>query len=149
MESQAHAAGTVLVVDDNLRLLAFIADALQELGDFRVVTAANGARGLELFYDVQPDCMVIDVKMPGLDGYQLVRALRGDPTSAATALIILTAMTQEKDRMAGMLSGADQYLLKPVDPLDLVAAISRAVTMSADERRHRIRALAEGSPGEN
>jgi DNA-binding response OmpR family regulator len=149
MESQAHAAGTVLVVDDNPRLLAFIADALQELGDFRVVTAANGARGLELFYDVQPDCMVIDVKMPGLDGYQLVRALRGDPTSAATALIILTAMTQEKDRMAGMLSGADQYLLKPVDPLDLVAAISRAVTMSADERRHRIRALAEGSPGEN
>ncbi|HEU5441219.1 MAG TPA: response regulator [Ktedonobacterales bacterium] len=149
MESQAHAAGTVLVVDDNPRLLAFIADALQELGDFRVVTAANGARGLELFYDVQPDCMVIDVKMPGLDGYQLVRALRGDPTSAATALIILTAMTQEKDRMAGMLSGADQYLLKPVDPLDLVAAISRAVAMSADERRHRIRTLAEESPGEH
>ena len=148
MESQAHAAGTVLVVDDNPRLLAFIADALQELGDFRVVTAANGARGLELFYDVQPDCMVIDVKMPGLDGYQLVRALRGDPTSAATALIILTAMTQEKDRLAGMLSGADQYLLKPVDPLDLVAAISRAVAMSADERRHRIRTLAEESPGE-
>lgn len=149
MESQAHAAGTVLVVDDNPRLLAFIADALQELGDFRVVTAADGARGLELFYEVQPDCMVIDVKMPRLDGYQLVRALRGDPTSAATALIILSAMAQDKDRLAGMLSGADQYLLKPVDPLDLVAAISRALATNADERRRRMRALAGDGSAES
>lgn len=145
----AHAAGTVLVVDDNPRLLAFIADALQELGDFRVVTAADGVRGLELYYEVQPDCMVIDVKMPGLDGYQLIRALRGDPTSAVTALIILSAMNQDKDYLAGMLSGADQYLLKPVGPLDLVAAISRAVAISANERRQRMRALAEDPPAES
>jgi CheY-like chemotaxis protein len=137
---------TVLVVDDNPELLNLIAESLSLLGKFTVVTAVNGVEGLEKFYEVRPHCMVIDVKMPGLDGYQLVRALRGDPESADTPLVILTAMAQDKDRFMGMASGADQYLLKPIKPQVLVAAIQRAVTISADIRDEAIRRLAEQPP---
>ena len=134
---------TVLVVDDNPELLNLISESLIMLGQYTVVTAVNGVEGLEKFYEVHPDCMIIDVKMPGLDGYQLVRALRGDPESADTPLVILTAMAQDKDRFAGLASGVDQYLLKPIKPQVLVAAIQRAVKITAETRSQALQRLAE------
>ena len=132
---------TVLVVDDDPELLQLLTDGLELLGNFRVVQAANGAEGLERFFQVRPDCMIIDVKMSGLDGYQLVRALRGDPDSASTPLIMLTALAQEKNQFAGLALGADQYLIKPVAPRELVEAVQRAVTMSEQERSRRLQSL--------
>jgi DNA-binding response OmpR family regulator len=137
---------TVLIVDDNPALLDLINESLTMIGGFTVFTATNGVEGLERFYAVRPDCMVIDVKMPQLDGYQLVRILRGDPESASTPLVILTAMVQDKDRFAGLASGADQYLLKPTKPRELVEAIGRAIAMSADTRAQALRRLAEAPP---
>jgi DNA-binding response OmpR family regulator len=131
----------VLIVDDNPQLVGFIADALQELGDFQVATATDGAQGLERYYVVRPDCMVIDVRMPGLDGYQLVRALRGDAETAHVPLILLTALAQDMDRFAGLVSGADDYLVKPVKPQDLIAAIERAIALGEEARRQRMRQL--------
>jgi DNA-binding response OmpR family regulator len=144
MSSTAKTTGTVLVVDDNPHLLEYIIDALEELGTFHVETAGDGATDLERYFEVRPDCMVIDIKMPGLDGYQLVRALRGDPDSATTALIILTALPQDADRLAGLLSGADQYLVKPVKPQELVAAIEQAIRVSQDERARRWQRVLDG-----
>jgi len=144
MSSTAKTTGTVLVVDDNPHLLEYIIDALEELGTFHVETAGDGATGLDRYFEVRPDCMVIDIKMPGLDGYQLVRALRGDPDSATTALIILTALPQDADRLAGLLSGADQYLVKPVKPQELVAAIEQAIRVSQDERARRWQRVLDG-----
>lgn len=97
-----EAAYTVLIVDDNPLLLEFMQDVLQEMGDFNVVTASNGIEGLEQFYQARPDCAVIDVKMPGLTGYQLVRALRGDPETAQTPLVLLTALAQDSEQFAGL-----------------------------------------------
>jgi CheY-like chemotaxis protein len=131
----------VLVVDDNADLRGLVAESLRKLGQFTVVTAEDGAQGLERYFDVHPACVVIDVKMPGLDGYQLVRALRGDPASRATPLVILSAMVQEKDRLAGFLSGADEYLVKPVSPLELVRTIERAVGLTQEDRRSRLQGL--------
>ncbi|MBA3824890.1 MAG: response regulator [Ktedonobacterales bacterium] len=139
----ANAAYTVLIVDDNPALLDLIAESLKMIGNYAVVTATNGVEGLERFYEVRPQCMVIDVKMPQLDGYQLVRILRGDPETAATPLVILTAMVQDKDRFQGLASGADQYLLKPIKPRELVDAIQRAITTSAETRSAALRRLAE------
>jgi CheY-like chemotaxis protein len=139
----ANSAYTVLVVDDNPDLLNLIAESLSMLGNYTVVTARNGIEGLEKCFEIQPHCMVIDVKMPGLDGYQLVRAIRGDPATAEMPLVILTAMAQDKDRFAGLAAGVDYYLLKPIKPLDLVAAIHRAVTSSNDARTQTMRRLAE------
>ena len=134
---------TVLIVDDNPVLLDFMQDTLQELGNFTVATAKNGIDGLEQFYQTRPDCVVIDVKMPGLNGYQLVRALRGDPETAQTPLILLTALAQDIEQLAGLAAGADQYLRKPIEPEDLVQAIYRAIRLSSEERDQRFRMLAE------
>jgi len=137
---------TVLIVDDNRELLLLITESLALLGNYTVLTAENGADGLTRAVEQRPDCLVIDIKMPGLDGYQLIRALRGDPDTATIPLVILTALTQEHYRLAGLLAGADQYLVKPVKPDALVAAIQQAISLSQDERTTRLRALAEGSP---
>lgn len=140
---------TVLIVDDDLELLHMLTDGLELIGDFQVVQAGNGEEGLEQFYEVQPDCVIIDIKMPGLNGYQLVQALRGDADSASTPLILLTALAQDKDKFVGFAFGADQYLVKPVMPSALVAAVQRAIMTSEQERGERLRVLAEeeGYPG--
>lgn len=145
MNAAEESAFTILIVDDNPLLLEFMQDALQELGDFTVVTATNGIDGLEQFYQIHPACVIIDVKMPGLNGYQLVRALRGDPETAQTPLILLTALAQDVDQFAGLAAGADQYLRKPIDLLELVQAVYRAIQISDEERQQRLRILAEES----
>ena len=132
---------TVLIVDDNRDVLDLITESLTMLGDYTVVTAENGAEGLERAVSLRPDCMVVDIKMPDLDGYQLIRALRGDPATAAMPLVILSALVQDKDRLAGLLVGADQYLTKPIKPPELVAAIQEAIRLSQEERLRRVRAL--------
>jgi two-component system alkaline phosphatase synthesis response regulator PhoP len=139
----------VLVVDDNVDLRGLVAESLRKLGQFTVVTAEDGAQGLERYFDVHPDCVVIDVKMPGLDGYQLVRALRGDPASQATPLVILSAMVQDKDRLAGFLSGADEYLVKPVSPLELVRTIERALGLTQEDRRSHLQGLLDDLAGDS
>ncbi len=139
----ASGTHTVLIVDDNPELLEFITDALRELGDYTVVTAGDGVEALHCFEAARPDCLVIDVRMPRLNGYQLVRALRGDPASASTPLIMLSAMAQDRDQLAGLLAGADQYLLKPVDPLALVEAIARAIRLGEEERAARLLRLVD------
>jgi CheY-like chemotaxis protein len=128
---------TILVVDDNPDLLFLVAESLRELGNFSVLTARDGVEGLQRYYEVHPACVIIDVKMPGLDGYQLVRALRGDPETSATPLIILSALIQEHEQLAGMLAGADRYLVKPVAPADLVAVIEQVLAESAELRQER------------
>lgn len=129
---------TVLIVDDNHDLLLLITESLTLIGGYTVVTADNGDDGLARAVELHPDCVVIDVRMPGLDGYQLVRALRGDPKTAALPLVILTALTQEHYRFAGLLAGADQYLTKPIKPPELVAAIQESIRLTEAERNARM-----------
>lgn len=134
---------TVLIVDDDPELLQLLTDGLELLGSFTVVQAKDGIEGLEQFFEIHPDCVIIDVVMPGLDGYQLVKALRGDPSSAGTPLIILTALAQEKNAFVGLAAGADQYLVKPVKLRNLVEAVQRAVEITDEERLQRRLALAQ------
>lgn len=141
--SEVQPRYTVLLVDDNPDLVELLVPALRWLGNFTVESANNGIAGLERCIELRPDCMVIDVKMPGLDGYQLVRALRGDPDTAFIPLVMLTALAQDKDAFTGLAAGADQYLIKPVKPQDLVAAIQQAIALGEADRQHRMETLAE------
>ena len=134
---------TVLIVDDNLELLEVLSEGLELAGPFTVVTASDGAQGLEHCLTYHPDCLVIDVKMPELNGYQLVRALRGDPETAEIPLILLTALAQDYERFAGLAAGTDRYLIKPVTPRELAAAIREVLALSALERERRYTQLVE------
>src|SRR5262245_55338729 len=98
-----HRGQVVLVVDYGHGLIELITHRLTWVGGHRVVAATDGATGLERFFEVLPDCVVVDVRMPGLNGYQFMRALRGDPETAHTPIIVLSAMAQERDTLAGML----------------------------------------------
>ena len=139
----------VLIVDDNPDLLKMYQMTLPLLSNdaFAITVAPDGVAALEMFFAAspRPACVVIDVKMPGMDGYQLVRALRGDPETADTPLVILTAMAQDYQQFDGLAAGVDQYILKPVEPSELIEAIQRAITLSTEEREQRFRKLAESA----
>lgn len=136
-------ARRVLVVDDDPTLLTALTEGLEVVGGYEVISAPDGAIGLERFFTAQPDCVVVDVRMPGLNGYQFVRALRGDPETVQTPIIVLSALVQDHEQLAGLLTGADAYLTKPVKIVDLVTTIDAAVRLSAEERARRARDLAQ------
>ncbi|QJD77167.1 response regulator [Spirosoma rhododendri] len=107
----------LLLVEDNADLLAFTADALTE--SYRVLTATNGRIGLELARQELPDLVVTDLMMPEMDGLELTRQLKTDPTTDHIAVILLTARATRQDRLTGLLGGADDYLTKPFDLREL------------------------------
>ena len=90
---------------------------------FLVRTAANGREDLKLTQSERPDLIVCDVSMPELDGHDVLRALRGDPQTADIPFIFLTAQGERHQWRAGMNLGADDYVCKPLDAEDLIAAI--------------------------
>lgn len=132
----------VLLVDDDPSLIAALTDGLTLVGGYDVTPASDGAAGLQRILDVRPDCVVVDIRMPRLNGYFLVRALRGDPQTAQIPIVILSAMVREREQLAGYLSGADAYLVKPVTMTDLLTAIDNAIGLTEEERVQRLRMLA-------
>jgi two-component system alkaline phosphatase synthesis response regulator PhoP len=136
----------VLVIDDNPTIVELIRHAVGLHGKYQVVVAYDGIQGLERFHEEQPDCVIVDVKMPKMDGYQVVRCIRGDQASAHTPLIILSAMLEEDDKLTGLLSGVDEYLAKPFKPSVLCATLERVMEITPQQREERIQALAADSP---
>jgi len=134
---------TLLVIDDDLSLLPFLVDMLSVMTNYRIVTAQNGIEGLIAYDEHSPQCVIVDMKMPELDGAQFVRALRGDQATLNTPIIMLTAMASDDDHYLGLASGVDYYLVKPVEPEALVEAIEHALALSEAERVRRLRELAE------
>ena len=133
----------VLVIDDNPTIVELIKYAVNLQGAYEVSVAYDGVQGLECIYVEKPDCVIIDVKMPRMDGYQLVRCLRGDEYTADIPLIILSALARAEDQMTGMLSGVDEYLTKPFKPSALNAAIERVMHLTPGERQRRMDVLVQ------
>ncbi len=133
----------VLLIDDDPDLLPSMVVLLTELTDFTVVSARNGLEGLEKAISEQPDCLVVDVRMPELNGYQLVQVLRGDPATVHLPLIMLTALVQDRDQYIGLAVGADRYLTKPVDAMDLIDAINTAIHRGVEDRYQQMLDLDE------
>jgi DNA-binding NarL/FixJ family response regulator len=115
-------SGRLLVVDDEANLLRAVAACLRAEG-FDVVTARGGAEALLRAAESVPDLVVSDIRMPGMDGYQLARQLRSSPRTALVPVVFLTARDETADRIEGFRAGVDAYLTKPFEPDELVAVI--------------------------
>jgi diguanylate cyclase (GGDEF)-like protein len=125
----------VLVVDDDEDIRAYLEVTL-ELAEFEVLQAADGARGLQMARAEQPDLILLDVMMPGLDGLEVLRQLRADVRTNHLPVILLTARVQADDTIEGLEGGADDYVTKPFDANVLVARIHSALRR-ADLQRAR------------
>ena len=117
----------VLVVDDEMKITRLLRDYLQQAG-FAVVTASDGPGALAVARSEQPDMIVLDLGLPGMDGLDVTRTLR---SSSDVPIIIVTARSEESDRIVGLELGADDYLVKPFSPKELVARV-RAVLRRVD-----------------
>lgn len=124
--SQRH----LLVVDDDDRIRDLLKEFLARRG-FRVSAAANAAGARRLLGSLSFDLLVLDVMMPGEDGFSLTRWLRSIPGGAAAPVLILTARGQPDDRIEGLRLGADDYLAKPFDPEELVLRIEAILRRAA------------------
>jgi DNA-binding response OmpR family regulator len=117
----------ILLVDDEPRITQLARDYLAHAG-FDVTTAADGPGALAAFRARRPDLVVLDLGLPGLDGLDVTRALRRE---SAVPIIMLTARGEESDQLVGLELGADDYIVKPFSPKELVARV-RAVLRRAD-----------------
>ena len=122
-------AAVVLVVEDEPDIRNLVVLHLERAG-YRCHVATTGLEALEAAKRLTPDLVVLDVLLPGLDGLEVCRRLRGDPHTAAIPVIMLTAKTEEVDRVVGLELGADDYVTKPFSPRELVARV-RAVLRRA------------------
>jgi class 3 adenylate cyclase/CheY-like chemotaxis protein len=112
----------VLIADDNPMNLKILATRLAAEG-YRILTAVDGAQALAVATAERPDLILLDVMMPKVDGFQVCRQLKQDPALSFTPIIMVTAMADAKDAVAGLDAGADEYLTKPVDQQALVARV--------------------------
>jgi two-component system, OmpR family, phosphate regulon response regulator PhoB len=117
---------TILVVDDEPPIVDLVRFTLED-ADVRVVEASDGAEALVVARQTIPDLVLLDVHMPGLDGFEVCRQLRREPSLARTPIVMLTAAGQEADRARGRAAGADEYLTKPFSPLALLALVEALV----------------------
>ncbi len=123
---------TILIVDDEQHIRLLIEQTLEELLDegVELYTAANGDEALTAIRAQHPDLVFLDLMMPGRNGLEVCRAVRADPGTARTHIVLLTAKGQAHDREEGLAAGADDYLTKPFDP-DALLALARRVLGSA------------------
>ncbi len=112
----------VLIADDDSDILELVAFRLGHAG-YEPVTAHDGAEALRLAREQQPDLVILDVMMPKMDGYEVMRALRTDQATRRTPVILLTARAQESDVSRGFEAGADDYVRKPFSPQELTARV--------------------------
>jgi DNA-binding response OmpR family regulator len=123
----------VLVVDDDADIARFIEVNLRTHG-FEVHRASDGVEALERVEEVRPELVLVDVMMPRMDGFQVVDRLRADPRTANVSIIMLTAKALTADKVLGITTGADDYIVKPFDPVELVARVKGTLRRAREMR---------------
>ncbi len=125
--------GTILVVDDDADIVRFVEMNLR-LEGYRVLIARDGLEALEMVAAEVPDLVLLDVMIPGVDGVEVTRRLRADSRTSTLPVIMLTAKTMTADRVLGLTTGADDYIIKPFDTLELVARVKSTLRRNAEAR---------------
>ena len=118
----------ILIVEDQTDIRKLIRMTL-EFESYEIHEASGGAFGLQMASAVRPDLVLLDVMMPGeMDGLQVCQAIKSNPALASMKVVLLTARGQASDREAGKQAGADEYLVKPFSPLQLMETVERLMT---------------------
>ena len=113
-----------MAIDDEEAIRYLVRENL-ELAGYEVIEAADGREGLDTAGREHPDLVILDVKMPALDGWEVLRALRADPQTRGIPVVMLTVLGDDRHVSRGWALGADFYLAKPFEPLELVAVVTR------------------------
>ncbi len=118
--------GKILIVDDEPDIVEFISYNLKSKG-YNIATARDGVEAIRRARDFRPDLILLDIMMPNKDGIETIRELRQMPEFEQTAIIFLTALSDEKSEIEGLKTGADDYIAKPIKPELLATRISAAL----------------------
>lgn len=122
----------ILVVDDERHIVRLVQVNLERHG-YEVLTAYDGVECLEKAKSERPDLIVLDVMMPRMDGFEALQRLKSDPETTNIPVIMLTARAQDRDVLQGYQYGADLYLTKPFNPLELISLVKRVFESQAEE----------------
>lgn len=120
----------ILLIDDDPNLVLLVKDYLEYQG-YEVMTAENGQQALQVLAESTPQMVICDVMMPEMDGYTFVKHLRNDPKTSWLPVLFLSAKGQSQDRIRGLDTGADVYMVKPFEPEELVAQIEASLKQSS------------------
>jgi diguanylate cyclase (GGDEF)-like protein len=126
-------AESILVVDDDPDIARFVEVNLRSAG-YDVSVAGDGEEALERATEIRPDLILLDVMMPRLDGFEVAQRLRKNPQTANTSIIMLTAKALSSDKVTGLQSGADDYIIKPFDPIELLARVKGTLRRAKEMR---------------
>ncbi len=126
--------GTVLIVDDTPGNLALLSDTLSE-AQYRVLVATDGSSALEQIQYIKPDIILLDVMMPGIDGFETCSRLKADPTTAEIPVLFMTGLNELDNLLRGFGEGALDYIVKPIRPAEVLARIEVHLSQSRNLRR--------------
>ena len=119
---------TVLVADDEPSVRLLVTETIAAY-EYNVVEASDGDEAWNLIRQYRPALALLDIRMPGRTGMEILRSIKGDPDLAGTRVILLTASTAQSEVDAGILAGADFYLTKPFSPRELLARVDEAIAL--------------------
>jgi diguanylate cyclase (GGDEF)-like protein len=126
-------AESILVVDDDPDIARFVEVNLRSAG-YDVSVASDGEEALEKAGVLRPDLVLLDVMMPRIDGFEVAHRLRRNPQTANTSIIMLTAKALATDKVLGLTAGADDYIIKPFDPIELLARVKGTLRRAKEMR---------------
>jgi twitching motility two-component system response regulator PilH len=117
---------TILIIEDSPTLLNIASKILEEAGH-TVITAMDGEQAVQRAIDAQPDLVLLDVILPGYNGFQVCRVLKSKPETSSIPVVMLTSKDNDRDREWGMAQGAEDYIVKPFKPETLLEVVARFV----------------------
>ncbi len=137
-EPSIGAQKRLLLIDDDPNLILLVKDYLEFRG-YEVTTAENGREALEILEKEMPDMIICDVMMPEMDGYAFVEQVRTDPRTNWIPVLFLSAKGQSQDRVKGLNTGADIYMVKPFEPEELVSQVEASLKQAGRLLQHQLK----------
>ena len=126
---------TILVVDDEVDLLEMVQSIFDRAGFTNILTAASGKEAIKVWKDRHPDLIILDIMMPGMDGLSVLKEIR---ETSNIPVLLLTARGEAEDRVTGFESGADDYLIKPFHPKELLLRVQVILNRAYPQKERKI-----------